>query len=126
MVMCMIGIKGDKNGLFSFGMLFNFSYNCRVDRRPLDHFYTFKHRMAFNFFTVVVTYVYINSYYFSLSNQFQHRCIKDQRTSMCNTCFNNQIGFYIPNNFLHGNHILRILDNRPAQPGKIIRIPGRD
>ena len=55
-------------------------------------------------------------------DQCEHRGTEDQRASMRNAGFYNQIRFHLPNNFLHGSHILRVLDDWSAKPFEIVGI----
>ena len=54
------------------------------------------------------------------ANQFEDRRRQKKRSPVRNSGFNDQIRLDLPENLLHRDDVLRVLDDRPAKPGKVI------
>src|SRR5258705_1257254 len=79
--------------------------------------------MLFHLNAIVFAYVDIDSDDEAIAaEQFQHRGRKNQRAAARDARLDDQIRLYSPDDFLHRNHVLRKLDNRPSEPGEVIRI----
>src|SRR4051812_46440801 len=123
MFMCMVRIKYHQYLLFIFRDLFYLVDNGGINRRALDQSDPFKHWMLFDLCPVMFTDINIHSYYLTFANQFQHRSIKYDRAPMSDAGFNDQVRLYFPDDFLHGQYILWVLNDRSAHPGEIIGVP---
>ena len=136
--MSMVAIEAHEDFRVFFGNFVDLPYDFGRDAGALDHLNARCERMGFNRLSVVRSNINIKTEGFSFRNtwvkgllffdrlteveQCKHRGTEDQRTSMGNAGFNNQIRFYLPNNFLHGSHVLRILNDRSAKPFEIVGI----
>lgn len=54
--------------------------------------------------------------------QLEHGGGKDQRAAVGDAGFDDQVWFYVPDDFLHGNHVLGVLDDGSAEPREMIGI----
>lgn len=109
-----------------------------IDARPLDHLDTRKHRVTFNGFAVVGSDVDINSQHLATRltrikgcallngvghvEQGEHGSAEHQRTAMGDASLNDQIWLDLPDDFLHRDDVLRILDDGAAEPFEMVGV----
>ena len=68
----------------------------------------------------------IDAEHLAVSHQLAQRGVVDQRAAMRDAGFDDQVRSHVPQDFLHGDHVLRVLDDRPAHPSEIIGVLGVD
>ncbi len=79
--------------------------------------------MTFDLLAVVVANVDVDTNHSAFAaDQFENRRMKDQRPAVGDARLDDQIGLHAPKNLLHGDDILRILNDRPAEPGEVVRV----
>ena len=54
--------------------------------------------------------------------QRQHGRAENERPAVGDPRFDDEVGLDFPDQFLHGDHVLRVLDNRPPKPREIVGI----
>ena len=58
--------------------------------------------------------------------QLEHRRREDQRAAVRDAGLDDQLGLQRPDQLLHRDDVLRVLDDRPAEPGEVVRVLGGD
>ena len=79
--------------------------------------------MRFDGLAIVMPNINIDTKYVAVTAEhLQQRCVINQRSAVCNSGFDYEVGPDLPDNFLHGDHVLRKLNYRPTHPVEIVRV----
>ena len=101
--------------------------DLRRDGVPLQHGDPFVHPVALQLLPDLRKNVLFHAQHLSVAaGQFQHGGIEHQTAAMGDPGFNNQVRLDPPNQLLHGNDILWVLNNGPPHPGEIVGIAASD
>src|SRR5687767_4579215 len=101
-------------------MILDILDQCKINRGTLNHLYSFHHWVRLYLLTVMCTNIYVDSQHFSFSNQLHKRSVINKRSAMSNAGFDDEVGLHLPDNLLHSDHVLRILDDRSTHPCKVV------
>ena len=138
MVAGVVAVETDQHPGILPGNAMHLLNNLGRNTGTLNHLNARRHRVRLDSGTVMGANINVNAQHLAAGDfrveylagfdgvahiqQRQQRGAKNERTAVGNPGFNDQVRLNLPNQFLHGHHILGILDNGAALPGEIIRI----
>ncbi|MNV60943.1 hypothetical protein D3C71_1534320 [compost metagenome] len=138
MVMRMVGVQADQHALGVPDQVAHLLNDIRGDARSLDHRDQVAHRVGFDRLPIMCTDINIHTddpavrdarhqrrfvgLRVAVVKHRQHRRAQDERTAMRDARFHDHIGPRGPDDLLHGMDILRVLDDRAAQPLEVVGV----
>jgi len=129
--MGVVAIEANQDALKVFGYVVHLRDDLGRNAGALYHLDAGGHGVGFNSSAVVGTDINVNAQHltfgvlgvergagldrFAHVEQGKHGCAQDQRTAVGDARFDDQVGLDLPDQFLHGNHVLRVLDDGAAK-----------
>src|SRR5687767_3209361 len=94
-----------------------------VHGRSLNRADPAAHRMALDLGAIVFPEIHIDPEDSTISpEKFEHGGVEDEGAASRDSGLHDQVGPGLPDDLLHGNDVLRKLDDGPPQPSEVIRI----
>src|SRR5205807_7106109 len=121
MFMRVIRVKHDHHGSFVLRKGIDLFCYRLVVRGSLNHRDTFGHGMLLDLAPIVLSNIDVNRQNLTTStNQLQNGCVKHQGPSMSNPGLYDQSRLHRPDDLLHSNDVLWILNNGSSKPSEVV------